>query len=229
MYRLGGAKRIAIFVALLSCAACGGGGACGLGAMADTTGWRVVDAGPFVFKLPPGYRDQVPIGTDSYAGLWTQGERSITFSWGPHTADPRLAPRNPAAPPPCETRIGGRAALVMESVSGPDSARSYNVGGWWEKPDTLSANLYVGGTGQADDEAGRSVAATVIRTVRLRTVWSTADRLRMRHRVCEISRVYDARHKVEYPNAPTPVPPASDPRNCPAGPPPPPADYESVR
>ncbi|HST63405.1 MAG TPA: hypothetical protein VLK84_32135 [Longimicrobium sp.] len=225
-------KTGAILLALAAGAACGGGSetACGLGAMADTTGWQVIDAGPFVFKLPPGYRDEFALGTDSYAGTWTQGERSITFSWGPHTADPRLSPRGPGAAPPCETRIGGRAALVME---GRDRALGggelYRVSGWWEKPDTLGANLYLGGAGPADDEAGRSVATTVIRTVRLRTAWSARDSLRMHHRVCEISRVYDERHRAEYPDAPVRVPSELDPRRCPAGPPPPPTDYESVR
>ena len=176
------AKRLAVLLALPVCAACGGGDPCGMRAMADTTGWRVVDAGPFVFKLPPGYRDEFALGTDSYAGLWTQGERSITFSWGPHTADPRLPPRESAAAPACEARIGGRTALVSE---GRDRAlgggQRYRVGGWWEKPDTLGANLYLSGTGPADDEAGRTLATTVIRTVRLRTVWSAEDSVRMHH------------------------------------------------
>lgn len=207
---------------LLSCAACGGGEpACALGTMADTAGWQVFDAGPFVFKLPPGYRDEVPIGTDSYAGLWRHGARAITFSWGPHTADPRRPPRNASASL-CKARIHGREVIVMRSVSGPDSAPSYNVGGWWEKPDTLSAGLYVGGFGPAQDEAGRAIATAVLRTVRLRTAWSAADSARFTHRLCEITRLNTPPDRV--PSAE----PFRDPRNCPATRPPP-ADYEQVR
>jgi hypothetical protein len=73
-------KTAAVLLALAAGAACGGEPACPPVAMADTTGWQVFDAGPFVFKLPPGYRDEHPIGTDSYAGLWRQGARTLTFS-----------------------------------------------------------------------------------------------------------------------------------------------------
>ncbi|HEX2079703.1 MAG TPA: hypothetical protein VHG08_18455 [Longimicrobium sp.] len=221
-FRPGSIRGMAAVLAAAACAACGQERACELGAMADTTGWQVFDAGPFVFKLPPGYRDDYPIGTDSYAGLWTQGERSITFSWGPHTADPRDPPRNPAAPPLCRARIGGRTALVSQGARGPDSARRYFVGAWWERPDTLGANLYVGGYGPASDSAGRAVATTVVRTVRLRTVWSPQDSARFTWRLCEISRVNHPPSGVEE------AAPSRDPRNCPATRPPP-AAYDRVR
>lgn len=189
--------------------------------MADTAGWQVFDAGPFVFKLPPEFRDEHPIGTDSYVGLWKHGQRTILYTWGPHTSDPREAPRGSRSPF-CETRIGGRAALVEDvRVPGP-TGRYYHVGGWWEKPDTMSANLYVAGMGPEDDAAGRAIAATVIRTVRLRTVWSEDDRRRFTWRVCEISRVNEARAGMER------MEPAADPRDCPAVRPPP-AVYDSVR
>jgi hypothetical protein len=215
-------RNVILLIVPLAGAACGEGDPCGLGAMADTTGWRVMDAGPFVFKLPPGYRDEHALGTDSYAGLWTQGERSITFSYGPHTADPRRPEARPRGTL-CEARIGGRTVQVSEArehAAGPGLA--YRVGGWWEKPDSLYANLYLGGTGPADDEAGRAIAATVLRTVRLRTVWSRADSVRFHHRICEISRAYGPPPDAVQPAAP-------DSLGCPNGPPPPPPDYEGVR
>lgn len=212
------ARSAPVALALVAGAACGGGERCELGAMADTTGWQVVDAGPFVFKLPPGYRDQYPLGTDSYVGWWTHGERSIRFSWGPHNGDPRQPP-NDYGGPLCETRIGGRTALVRTTREAGDSL--YHVGGWWEKPDSMGANLYVAATAPADDSEGRRIAATVIRTVRVRTAWSDEDRARFTYRLCEISRVIDARAGMQRS-------PADEPRNCPAVRPPPPV-YDSVR
>ncbi|HYW11578.1 MAG TPA: hypothetical protein VE871_06455 [Longimicrobium sp.] len=212
-------KTGSILLALPAVVACGGEPACRLEAMADTTGWKVVDAGPFVFKLPPGYRDEHPIGTDAYAGSWTQGARTIRFAWGPHTADPRRS-TNPAEPPLCRMRINGRTALVAYTVFVPGGERRYHVGGWWQKPDTMSANLHLAGSGPAADSAGRAIAWTVLRTVHLRTVWSADDNARFTHRPCEISRVNEARSGLP--------PPDPDPRNCPARPPPP-AVYERVR
>jgi hypothetical protein len=220
--------KAAVLVALPVCAACERD-PCGLGTMADTAGWRVVDAGPFVFKLPPGYRDEYPLGADSYVGTWTQGERSVTFAWGPHTADPR-EPQNRPRGTQCEARVGGRDVVVTESRERAlGGGQVYDVGGWWQKADSLGASLSLRGTGPADDEAGRAIATTVLRTVRLRTAWSAQDSLRFHHRICEISRVAEARFKAEHPDAPSPVPPGADPRNCPAGPAPPPPDYDRVR
>lgn len=219
---IGGLRRAAAAVLLAACAACGGGDACGLGAMADTAGWQVFDAGPFVFKLPPGYRDEFPLGTDSYVGRWKQGAREITFGWGPHTVDPRAQP-NASRGTHCETSIGGRAAVVSESRGlALGGGQLYHLRGWWQKPDSMSANLHVGGTGPADDEAGRTIAATVIRTVRLRTVWSAEDERRFTWRLCEISRMNEVRAGIQ------PAEPHVDPRNCPAIRPPPPI-YDSVR
>jgi hypothetical protein len=213
-------KAASVFVALPGCSEIDRD-PCGMGPMEDTAGWQVVDAGPFVFKLPPGYRDEVPLGTDSYVGTWTQGERSVTFAWGPHTADPRKAQGRPPGTV-CEARIGGRTALVAESRGRAlGGGQTYDVGGWWEKADSLGAHLSVRGTGPADDEAGRAIATTVIRTVRLRTAWSREDSLRFHHRLCEISRTAEAR-------AGLPPSTAIDPRQCPASPPPP-ADYDRVR
>lgn len=216
-------QRMLVLFASLGCAACGeSGGPCGLGAMADTAGWEVFDAGPFVFKLPPGYRDEHPIGMDSYVGQWSQGERTLFFTWGPYTADPRSQP-NASRGTQCETIIGGRTAVVSESRGlALGGGQTYHLGGWWEKPDSMSANLFLGGSGPADDEAGRMIAATVLRTVRLRTVWSEDDRRRFTWRLCEISRVNEARAGIER------MEPAEDPRNCPAVRPPP-AVYDSVR
>ncbi len=118
-------------------------------------------------------------------------------------------------------RTGGRTALVADTTLTASGARIHHVGGWWEKPDTLSANLHLGGSGPAADSAGRAIAWTVIRTVRLRTVWSADDNARFTWRLCEISRVNAERSGI----APAP---GGDPRNCPASPPPP-AVYEQVR
>lgn len=230
---LASARRIKPFAAgfaLTALAACGGGDACGMEAMADTTGWRVVDAGYFVFKLPPGYRDEVPIGSDSYVGEWTRGGRSVRFSWGPHTGDPRDEPQRPGDLPMCEARVGGRTAVLREArYTAPDSSARFEAGGWWDRPDTLTAPFYLAAGAPADDTAGQRVARTIVRTVRLRTVWSAEDNLRHRHRLCEMIRVYEARLRAQYPDGPTPAVPPDAQRLCPTGPPPPPPDYESVR
>lgn len=221
-------KTALIVVASVVMGACGGGSGCGMGAMADTTGWQVVDAGPFVFKLPPGYRDEFARGIDSYVGHWKAGQRSITFDWGPYTGDPRDHRGQPGAPRICNARIGGRNALVAEVRQAHESGGEvYLARGWWrgkrEPPDGPLAHLSLGGSGPAADTAGRTQALTVIRTLRFRTRWTAQDSLRMRHRACDVMRAEVARMPEPYPLDAEKV------RACPRGPAPPPPDCESVR
>lgn len=223
----GFAMRVAAIAgACVTMAACGGGSGCEMGAMADTTGWQLVDAGPFVFKVPPGYHDEMPRGIDSYIGRWTRGERVISFDWGQWTSDPRERRDQPVPPRICKARIGRHKALVMDMRRTEAGREWYIVRAWWrgkETPPESAAHLSLGGYGPVADTAGRAQALTVIRTVRLRTRWSAQDRLRFRHRTCERMRADLARTAEPYP------PDVASLRDCPPGPPPPPPDYESVR
>lgn len=217
----------AVVATSFAAAGCGGGSGCELGAMADTTGWQVVDAGHFVFKLPPGYRDEMPRGIDSYIGRWNRGERVISFDWGMWTSDPRQPRGEPRPPRICKARIGERKALLRETrQTAEDGSEWYVVRGWWRgkrEPGGSPAHLSLGGHGPMQDTAGRAHALTVIRTVRIRTRWTPQDRLRFRHRIC-------GRMRAEIARMPQPYPPDVESlRRCPPGPPPPPPDYESVR
>lgn len=213
---------------LLTCAACGGGDRCGMGAMADTTGWQVVDAGPFVFKVPPGYRDQRMRGIDSYVGAWAQGERGISFDWGPYSSDPsvRRDPESPART--CGVRIAGRRVVLEENEwRDADGKALYGIRGWWrggpESNDVVSGQTHLsfGGSVPAADRIGRREAMTIIRTVRIRARWTDADRLRQRHAACDRLR-QESIDPVRDPYL------AEELRRCPPGRPPP-TDYERVR
>ena len=214
---------------LLTAAACGGGGGCGTGAMADTAGWRVVDAGPFVFKVPPDYREEHVQGVDSYIGRWVQGGRSVDFDFGPYTSDPRLRRGPDPRGRVCTARIDGREVAVVETEHTDHGRRKrYTILGWWQggpaPHDTVAGqpHLRFHASAAADDREGRAEARTIVRSVRIRTQWTEEDRLRDRHRQCRDLRAYLRRQ-----------PPTSafdqDLRRCPTGPPPAPPDYESVR
>lgn len=217
-----------IVAASVAVGACGGGSGCGTGAMADTTGWQVVDAGPFVFKVPPGYREEVAQGVDSYIGAWHQGARSAGFTYGQYTRDPRERPRAEGDGRVCTARIAGREVAIQEvEQTDPEGKRHYFVLGWWrlgpERDDTLGQpHLQLHARAPAADVPGCAQARAVVRSVRVRTVWTEEDRLRQRHRQCR-----DLREHAH--GRPPSAVIQEELRRCPAGPPPPPPAYESVR
>jgi hypothetical protein len=217
-----------IVAASIVMAACGRGGGCGMGAMADTAGWQVVDAGPFVFKVPPGYREEVAQGVDSYIGRWHQGARFAGFDYGQYTRDPRQRPRAEGDDRVCTARISGRE-VAIEETEPPDArgTRRYVFLGWWRlgpvRDDTLGQpHLQLYAYAPADDADGRAEARTIVHSVRIRTVWTEQDRLRQRHRQCR-----DLREHVR--GQPLSATIQEELRRCPSGPPPPPPDYERVR
>ena len=214
-----GIKVALMVVALSSAAACGVGGGCEMGVMADTAGWRVQDEGTFLFKLPPGYRDRMLRGIDSHIGRWERGGRVISFDGGRYTSDPRDRGYDTLLTRACVTRITGRTAVVAEWRH-PESDRQ-NLEAWWGAPVQPDDHLSMDGNVAADDAEGRTEVFTVLRTVRFRTRWTPADRLRVRHLQCERLRAQVARGEA----SPTEV--AAN--ECPTGPAPPPPDYEAVR
>jgi len=202
---------------------------CRWGAAVDTAGWEVVDAGPFVFKLPPGYAERVATGVDSYVGTWVAGDRAIAFDYGRFTGDPRERGDTVPGGWSCVSQIGGREAVVRaggrEVAAEPGRVVGHDVvEGWWREGG-MGNHLLVIGWGPAADSAGRAAALAAIRSVRFRTAWSPADSLRQLHRFCGTLRAQAARDTTyrrsleEWRAA------------CPAdgAPPPPPPDYESVR
>ena len=214
--------------ALTAAAACGGGSGCGAGAMADTAGWQVVDAGPFVFKLPPAHRREPGFGVDSYVGRWSHGERLMGFDYGQYTRDPRRAPGREREGRVCTERIAGREVAVHEmKQAAPEGKRHYRFVGWWrlgpERDDTLGQpHLRLSASAPAQDAEGQAQARAIVRSVRIRSVWTEQDRLRDRHRQCRDLREHA---RGQPPNSYV----DQELRRCPSGAPPPPADYESVR
>jgi hypothetical protein len=223
-----GWARFAAVALALGCSACGGGGGCGAGALVDTAGWQVVDAGPFVFKVPPGYRQERVQGVDSYVGRWTEGERAAGFAYGQYTRDPRLRRGQDNAGRICTAHFGGREVAVEETEWKDARGQAhYAILGWWrlgpEQNDTLGQpHLRLHASAPATDREGQARARGIVRSVRIRTAWTEQDRLRERHRQCRDLRDHLAGR-----------PPGAGEeqvlRRCPSGPPPPPADYESVR
>jgi len=142
--------RILLVLPLLALAACRGddrpaaaaadADGCRWGAGVDTAGWEVVDAGPFVFKLPPGFREQVATGTDSYVGTWVSGDRALAFDYGPFTMDPRSRAaqhqRLAAQQQPHGAELladHGLAARQRVEVHGIHGATPFGSGGRWPR------------------------------------------------------------------------------------------------
>ena len=196
--------------------------------MADTAGWQIVDAGPFVFKLPPEYRREAGFGVDSYVGRWSQGERVMGFDYGQFTRDPRTMRGGEDQGRACTVHIAGREVVIQEmEQADPRGARHHTLFGWWrlgpEADDTLGQpHLRLHARAPADDAVGRAQARAIVRSVRIRTAWTEQDRLRDRHRQCRDLR--------EHARGQPPIASIEEElRRCPSGPPPPPPDYESVR
>lgn len=194
----------------------------------DTAGWRVVDAGPFVLKVPPGFAERVVTGVDSYVGTFVSGDRAVAFDYGPRSTDPRT--RDNAAPSAegwsCETLVGGRWAVVRSGErqveAGPGRTARHQVAeGWWKGSD--GNHLLVIGWGPAADSVTRRQALAVVRSVKFRTVATARDSVRQLHRFCATLRA-QAERDTTYRRSWEEWRPT-----CPSGPPPPPPDYESVR
>lgn len=196
-------------------------------AAADTAGWAVVDAGPFVFKVPPAYREQLAAGAESYLGTFVAGDRAIAFDYGGRTTDPRERP-GAGGEWSCATVLAGAPAVVWSGgriidAGGGRTVRHETAEGWWESVGEDSVRLFVIGWGPQGDTAAVREALTAIRTIKLRTVFTPADSVRQLHRFCETLRL-QAERSPEYGGAYDEWRP-----RCPTGPAPPPPDYESVR
>jgi hypothetical protein len=106
------------------------------GSGADTTGWKVADAGPFRFSVPGGYQRRRMQGIDSYVGQWSApGGRSIHFDWGMYSSSLDESATILRDRVECTTEIGGHRVKV---VSGFDAegrweteGRKYVVAAAW--------------------------------------------------------------------------------------------------
>jgi hypothetical protein len=95
-------------------------------AAASHDGWQDIDAGPFLVKLPVGYRKVDVIGIDSLVGRWEMSAtRFVTFDWGPYSNDLSQAGRSLSELVSCTETIGGHQATVIVG---------FDVAGQWEGP-----------------------------------------------------------------------------------------------
>src|SRR5262245_3217676 len=87
-------------------------------------GWQEIDAGPFLMKLPAGYRKVDVIGIDSLVGRWEMSAtRFVTFDWGPYSNDLSQAGRSLTGLVSCTEMIGGHQATVIVG---------FDAAGQWE-------------------------------------------------------------------------------------------------
>lgn len=196
---------------------------------ADTSGWAMEDAGPFVMKVPVSLDRQHAGGATGYLGLWAGDNRALAFDYGPMAPDPRGRATGGEQGWLCEAAVGGRPAVVRVGVRAVETRpglwqRHAVAEAWWPAAGPDSARLLVMGWGaEADSATVAREALTAARTVRFRTRWTAADSLRQLHRFCATLRA-QARASEAY------RPAWEEWRaRCPAGVPPPPAVYDSVR
>lgn len=161
-------------------AACGGElageTACEWPAPADTAGWQVVDATTFVLKLPPGYRDARPADFD-LRSEWRDGDHVVSVSFEGADAPAADAPSGEWR---CEPEVGGFPATLSVAPPGTAAAGAgYDVSLAWAGRATLRA------TGPAGDPARVARLLTAVRTLRMRTVVTAADSLRITWEACQ--------------------------------------------
>jgi len=102
---------------------------------ADTTGWTVVDAGPFRFAVPNDYQRRKVQGIDSHVGWWSAPGRSVHFDWGMYssTLDESATLLRDRAE--CTTEIGGHPAKVVGGFDAEgrweEQGRKYVVAATW--------------------------------------------------------------------------------------------------
>lgn len=208
--------RLPLAAALALLAACGGElageTACDWPPPADTAGWQVVDATTFVLKLPPGYRDTRPADFD-LRSEWRDGDHVVAVSFAGDNAPAAGAPPGGWR---CEPDVGGFPSTL--AVAPPGAAApgaGYNVSVAWAGMATLRA------TGPAGDSARVARLLTAVRTLRMRTVVTPADSLRITWEACErMARSADPAARRLHRE--------SLGRGCPRTPPPP-VVYEQVR
>ena len=93
---------------------------------ADTAGWRVIDHGAFVFRVPPDFERMPVQPIDSDVGQWGTGPRRfVSYDLGWYSSTLREATAL-AGYTSCTMPIGDRAAFV---VAGWDSAGTWLGGG----------------------------------------------------------------------------------------------------
>ncbi len=96
-------------------------------ASANTAGWQEVDAGPFLIRLPAGYRKIDVHGIDSLVGRWELSAiQLVTFDWGQFSDDLSRAGMQLNDLVACTETIDGYPARV---VMGFDSPGTWHGGG----------------------------------------------------------------------------------------------------
>jgi hypothetical protein len=94
---------------------------------ADTTGWKVADAGPFRFSVPGEYQPRTVQGVDSHVGWWSaSGGRNVRFDWGMYSSRLDEAATILRDRVECTMEIGGHRVKV---VGGFDAEGRWEVDG----------------------------------------------------------------------------------------------------
>lgn len=135
---------------------------------ADMTGWTEVDAGPFRFTAPPGYRRQAVQGIDSFVGMWSASRgRAVHSDWGEYSSTLDEAEAMLQGYRECRVQIGGYAARV---VSGYDTAGRWERGGRKYVVAANWRNVAPGGhltlSATAADPADLPALLSIVRSIR---------------------------------------------------------------
>jgi len=142
-------------------------------AAADTAGWRVVEHGAFLFRVPPDF-EQIPVRPiDSDVAQWGTGPRRfVEYDFGWYSSDLDEATRL-SGYSSCTTYIGGHPAFV---VAGWDPGGTWLGGGrklvvaatWRDlRPESMpTLHLTLSAVSDRRNEYGTLVA--IVRSVRFK-------------------------------------------------------------
>lgn len=82
----------------------------------DTSGWQLIDAGAFTFRLPAGFERENVQAIDSRAESYRFGEARVSFDLGWYSSDLRNTAGTFTDYRACTETIGGHDAYVITAV-----------------------------------------------------------------------------------------------------------------
>lgn len=134
---------------------------------ADTTGWKVTDAGAFRFSVPDPYQRQAVQGIDSYVGHWAaSGGRAVRFDYGMYSSSLDHSSTQWEERAECTAEVGGHRVKLVGGfdAEGEGTGRTYVIvaAAWRDVPPGTHLTL----TTMSRDPSDIPVLLSIVRSVR---------------------------------------------------------------